>query len=295
MKKNRLIKQTVYLVSVFSVFWTYTFCFPSDMDKYQGSTPQTAGPPQRIVSLVPTMTEELFLLGMGDRIVGVTVYCQRPPLAQEKDKVGTVIDANIERIIELHPDLVVASTLADKKQMKKLQNLGMKVRTFPQARDFRALCEDFLALARLVGKVEKAQAIVKKARAEMEVLEEGLKRFSKRMVFVQIGANPLFTASRESFINDLIERAGGTNIAGHATEGIYSREEVISRNPDTILIVNMGIVGAKEKGVWLRYESVNAVQNDRLFMVDSYRVCSPTPVSFVETVNEFVRIFHGRQ
>jgi iron complex transport system substrate-binding protein len=225
--------------------------------------------------------------------VGVTVYCQRPPEAKVKEKVGTVIDVNIEKVIELSPNLVIASNLTDRKQIKKLQNLGIHVKVFSQTRDFHGLCENFLTLARLVGKEMKGDTIVKKAKAELGAMEASLQRFSRRRVFVQIGANPLFAASGESFIGDLIERAGGVNIASDAKEGIFSREEVISRNPDTILIVNMGIVGTREKEVWMRYKTVSAVENDRIFTVDSYRVCSPTPVSFVETVKEFVRIFHG--
>jgi len=67
---------------------------------------------------------------------------------------------------------------------------------------------------------------------------------------------------------------------------------VIKRNPDTILIVTMGIVGEREKEVWLRYKTIDAVKNRRIFSLDSYRVCSPTPVSFVRTVKELVRLFH---
>lgn len=279
----------------FVVLLSNAFSTPSNAEDDRGNAQDIFRPLQRIVSLVPAVTEELFLLGMGDGVVGVTVYCQRPSQAEKKNKVGTVIDANVEKILQLQPDLVIASNLADRKQIEKLQSLGIRVKVFSHARDFRRLCEDFLTLARLVGKQEKAQAIVKAAKAELEAIEAGLQRFYRRRVFVQIGANPLFAANGESFIGDLIERAGGVNIASDAKEGIFSREEVISRNPDTILIVNMGIVGTKEKEVWMRYKTVSAVENDRIFTVDSYRVCSPTPVSFVETVKEFVRIFHGER
>ncbi|MBW2194795.1 MAG: ABC transporter substrate-binding protein, partial [Deltaproteobacteria bacterium] len=100
--------------------------------------------PQRIISLVPAITEELYLLGVGDRIVGNTVYCQRPPRAQYKEKVGTVIDANVEKIIELSPDLVIASPLSGRRQTRKLQRLAINVEVFDEAVDFKGLCENFL-------------------------------------------------------------------------------------------------------------------------------------------------------
>ena len=251
--------------------------------------------PQRILSLIPTVTEELYLLGAGDKIVGVTVYCQRPPEARAKERVGTVIDANIEKIIELRPDLVIASPLADHKQIRKLRNLDIEVKIFTEAGDFHGLCTNFVTLSRLLGKEQKAEEIVENAKTELQAIKNAIAGFAKSRVFVQIGANPLFTAKRGSFIDDLIDCAGGINIGSDAKTGIYSREEVIKRNPDIILIVTMGIVGEKEKDVWLRYKTIGAVKNSRIFTVDSYRVCSPTPASFVETVKELVRIFHAKQ
>ncbi len=275
------------LMRAFSPF-VFFFLFLSNAFSFPSST----HPPHRIVSLVPTVTEELYLLGAGDKIVGVTVYCQRPPEAQTKEKVGTVIDVNIEKIIELRPDLVIASPLTDHKQIRKLWGLGLRVEIFDAPTDFQGLCESFLTLSRLVGKEQRAEEVLERTNKELEAVRKRIEGLAKRRVFVQIGANPLFTADRASFINDLIECSGGINIASDAKTGIYSREEVIKRNPDTILIVTMGIVGEREKEVWLRYETIGAVKNRRIFSLDSYRVCSPTPVSFVRTVKELVRLFH---
>lgn len=283
------------LFAFFLLFLSHAFSFPLKAKEEAAGSAIDPHPPQRIISLVPAMTENLYLLEAEDRIVGVTVYCQSPPQARTKEKVGTVIDVNIEKIIDLRPDLVVASSLTDLKQIKKLRNLDIEVRVFHQARDFQGLCKNFLTLSQLVGKEQKAREIVEKAKKELEAVGKKIEGVAGSRVFVQIGANPLFTATRDSFVNDFMEYAGVTNIASDAKIGIYSREEVIRRNPDIILIVDMGIVGEKEKEVWLRYETIGAVKNGRIFTVDSYRVCSPTPVSFAETVKELVRIFHEEQ
>ncbi|NVL89648.1 MAG: ABC transporter substrate-binding protein [Desulfobacterales bacterium] len=244
--------------------------------------------------MVPTITEELYLLGTGDRIVGVTIYCQRPPQAQTKEKVGTVIDVNIEKIIELRPDLIIASPLTDHKQIRKLRALGLRVETFDAPKDFHGLCENFLTISRIIGKEQKAEEVLERTKRKLETIKKDAKEGAEARVFVQIGANPLFTADEDSFINDLIEYAGGINIAGDVNTGIFSREEVIKRNPDIILIVTMGIIGEREKEAWLRYKTISAVKNRRIFTVDSYRVCSPTPVSFVETAKEMARMFHAQ-
>jgi len=285
-----------FMVSVFFVLLlSNAFSAPSDAEDHRGNPQDIFRPPQRIVSLVPAVTEELFLLGMGDSIVGVTVYCQRPPEAQVKEKVGTVIDANVEKIIELSPDLVIASPLSGRRQTRKLQRLAINVEVFDEAVDFKGLCENFLRLSRLVRKEEEGRKVIREAKRDLKSISESLGASSGPRVFVQIGANPLFTAKGESFINDLVERARGINIAKDATNGIFSREEVIERNPDIILIATMGIIAEKEKEVWLRYQEINAVNKGRIFTIDSNRVCSPTPVSFVDTVKELVELFHGEQ
>jgi len=287
--------RVLFTLAFFFISLSHAFSFPLKAEGDPGRPQKISHPPQRIVSLVPAVTENLYLLEVADKVVGVTVYCQRPPQAQTKEKVGTVIDVNIEKIIELRPDIVISSPLTDHKQVRKLRDLDIEVKIFPEAKDFRGLCENFLTLSRLVGKEHRAEGVLERTNRELETVKKRIEGLAKTRVFVQIGANPLFTADRASFINDLIERSGGINIASDAKTGIFSREEVIKRNPETILIVTMGIVGEREKEVWFKYESISAVKNGRIFTVDSYRVCSPTPVSFVETVKELVRLFHAQQ
>ncbi len=286
--------RVLFTVAFFFVSFSHALSFPLKAKGDLERSLEIVHPPQRIVSLVPAVTEELYLLGVGDKIVGVTIYCQRPPEARAKEKVGTVIDVNIEKIIELRPDLVIASPLTDHKQIRKLRRLELRVEIFDAPTDFQGLCEGFLTLSQFVGKEQEAEEVLERTKRKLKAIKKEIEGIAKSLVFVQIGANPLFTADRASFINDLIKCAGGINIASDAKIGIYSREEVIKRNPDTILIVTMGIVGEREKEVWLKYESISAVKNGRIFTVDSYRVCSPTPISFVETVKELARLFHDR-
>jgi ABC-type Fe3+-hydroxamate transport system substrate-binding protein len=251
--------------------------------------------PQRIVSVVPHITEELYLLGVQDRIVGVTSYCQRPPEAQNKERVGAVIEVNVEKVLSLQPDLVIASPLTDQKQIQKLRDLGMRVEIFQAPQDFEGLCAGFLEIARLVGREQEAQKIIKRATEELEYLKGKVKGLPRPRVFVQIGEKPLVAAGGDSFIDDFVAFAGGVNIAHEVKTSVYSREEVVKRNPDIILIAKMGIAGEREKEQWATYTTIRAVQTDQIYTVDPYRFCSPTPLSFVESVQELVRLFHGTE
>ncbi len=246
--------------------------------------------PQRIISLGPSLTEELYLLGVEDRVIGCTIYA--PECAKNKEKVGTVIDINLEKIIKLKPDLVLATSLVNPKQIEKLRKLKIKVVVFHQARSFQELCDQFWELSKLVGKQDKASQILKEVREKVKSIRDKTKGLKKTKVFIQIGAKPLFTAGKNSFVNDFIEFAGGINIAKDTEFGIYSREKVLKKNPDVIIIVTMGIRGIKEKEIWQRYKNINAVKNKRIYIIDSYKICSPTPTSFVETLKELVKILH---
>ncbi|MCM8831964.1 MAG: ABC transporter substrate-binding protein, partial [Candidatus Omnitrophica bacterium] len=209
----------------------------------------------------------------------------------KKEKVGTVVDVNVEKIFSLKPDLVLATPLAKQKDIEKLKKLGIRVITFPTAKNFAQICEQFLELGRIVGKERKAKEIIEEIQKRVVSIKEKTKNLDRQKVLVQVGARPLWIATKDTFINDFIEFAGGENI-GSSTNGIYSKEKVLLDNPDVIIITTMGIVGKKEKEAWKKYKTINAVKNNRIYIIDSYKLCSPTPVSFVETLKEMINILH---
>ena len=258
----------------------------------QGSVLAKEDYPQRIISLGPAITEELFLLGAGDRLVGCTVYCQRPDEAKKKEKIGTVIEVNLEKIVALRPDVVLMTPLTNSKAKEKLKNLGIKVIEFPTAKDFSGICSSFLELGRILGKEKEAEEIVKIARNKVNSLALKLRGLSKPRVFIQVGAKPLVTVTEDSFANDFIEFSGGVNIAKGIRYARYSREKVLEANPEVILIVTMGINGEKEKEVWQSYKALKASRDNRIYILDSYRLCSPTPVSFIETLETIAGLLH---
>lgn len=249
--------------------------------------------PQRIISLGPSITKALYLLGVEDKLIANTVYCLSPPGARDKEKIGTVVEVNIERVFHLKPDLVLATSLTSPKTKEKLKNLGIKLVTFPTPRTFSQMCKQFLELGTLVGKVKVAEEIVKNAADKACSIKEKSKNIPHPKVLVQVGARPLFVATGRYFVNDYIEFAGGINIAKDAKEGIYSREQILRADPEVIIITKMGIAAEKEKEVWQKYKTLSAVKSGRIYIIDTDEITSPTPASFVKTLEGIVHILHA--
>ncbi|MFH0947527.1 MAG: helical backbone metal receptor [Elusimicrobiota bacterium] len=250
--------------------------------------------PHRIISLGPTITEQLYLLNAGNKIIGNTIYCLKPEDAKYKEKVGTLTEQNIEKIVSLKPDIVLATALTNPKTITKLQNFKIKVIQFSYAESFDEICDQFMALGKIVDSEETAKKIVLHSKKEVERIKNKTKKLSKPKIFVQIGANPLFTVTKESFINEFILFADGINIASDAKSGMYSREKVVEQNPDIIIIITMGITSKEEEKNWQKFKTISAVKNNKIYVVDSYKICSPTPVSFISTLKEIAEILHRK-
>jgi len=248
--------------------------------------------PKRIISLAPSMTEGLYLLGAQDALVGNTTYCVTPPAARYKEKVGSITMVDLEKIVGLKPDLVLATSLTNPKTVQKLRSLGIEVKLFPAPKNFTSLCAQFLELGKEVDKEPEANKIVRAAEEKVADIKYATVMLSKPKVFIEIGAKPLFTANRDYIINDFVGLAGGKNIAEDSKIGTYSKEEVLRRNADVILIVTMGFVGKAEKEAWQKFKMLNAVKHDRIYIVDSQKICGPTPVTFVKTLEEISALLH---
>ncbi|RMD49770.1 MAG: cobalamide ABC transporter substrate-binding protein, partial [Ignavibacteria bacterium] len=175
--------------------------------------------PQRIVSLSPPLTEAIYLLKEDSKLVGCTIYCVKPEEAKYKEKIGTIIDVDIEKLIKLKPDIVLTTSLTSGKTKDFLNKLNIKYVDFPAPQSFDELTEEFIKLGKLLGKEKTARIIAEKTRENVLNIRKKVRTLTKPKVFIQIGANPLFTANKTSFINDFIEYAGATNIAKDSVSG----------------------------------------------------------------------------
>jgi iron complex transport system substrate-binding protein len=251
--------------------------------------------PQRIVSLGPINTENIFLLGAGDRLVANTSYCVHPDAARSKEKIGSVMQFNIEQILGLRPDLILATGLTSPQQVAQLTASGVRVVHFRQPSSFAAICEQFLELGKLLGLEGKAQEIIDEARKEVGAIQRRVKGLPPKKVFLQVGATPLFSSVESSFTNDFIVLAGGVNIAAGKHDGRYNHEMVTAQNPEVIIVAIMGSeggTGAREKEGWLRFTPITAVQNQQVFVLDADLICSPSPLTFVKGLEQVAALIH---
>jgi len=256
----------------------------------------TAGkPPERIISLGPTNTENVYLLGAEDRLVANTSYCIRPEAAKIKEKIGSVMQISIEKILSLQPDLVLATDLSPPQQLEKLRSLGLNVVQFHQATSFDDICSQFITLGRLLGLEQRAHTIVSEARAKVAAITRDVSGLPIEKVFLQIGSQPLVGALPNTFTDDFIVLSGGVNIIDDQLSGTTNYEKVLAENPDTIIIAIMGNetgLAGKEQERWRDISVIKAVRDGRVHIIDPDLVCSPSPATFAEALAILSRLVH---
>lgn len=246
----------------------------------------------RVVSLAPSITKNLYLLGAGDCLVGCTRYCVTAP-GETIAIVADAVNVNMERVALLRPTVVLASGLTHPRIVSGLERLGLKVTRLDQPRDFDEICSQLEILGDITGKQDVAVRVNRESRARVQVIEQQVsaRRAPPPRVFFQIGDDPLFTALPGTFMHDYIVRAGGENIAGQLSEGIVSREFVLLAVPDVILVTAMGTTGDEQVKRWQEIPSLPAVRSGRVYPVDD-SICSPTPAAFAEAVEAIARLIH---
>ncbi|MCB2215548.1 helical backbone metal receptor [Desulfofustis glycolicus] len=251
--------------------------------------------PQRIVSLGPVNTENLYLLGAGDRLVGNTMYCVRPEQAKTVKKVGSVMQVNIEKLVSLEPDLVLTTGLTQPMQLESLRKFGVTLAHFEQPSSFAQSCVQFIELGRLLGLEERAGGIIAQIRQQVSSLGAQVSDRSKPSVLLQIGANPLYVTGGDTFLSDYIRLGGGRNVMEQRNSGRIDYEEVVAVNPDVIIIAIMGSetgVAGQELEKWQKFVTVNAVKTGRVHIIDPNLACSPSPATFTQALRLITGFIH---
>lgn len=266
-----------------------------------------AGIPQRIVSTAPSITETLFALGLGDRVVGVTIYCNYPEAARTKQRIGTYLQPNFEAILALKPDLVIV--VKNPIQLKeKLSRMGLNVLELGD--------ETLAGIARSVEKIGQATGVQDRARklneqiaAELAEIQKKSQALPQKSIMFLVSRTPgrleaLMAVGQESYLNELMQVAGGRNIFGDTSTSYpkISIETVLARNPD--VIVDMGemsetqLVTEEQKkavvSLWNRQPSLKAVRNRQVYAVASDIFVVPGPRA-VEAARAFARMLHPGQ
>lgn len=249
---------------------------------------------QRIVSLAPSLTKNIVLLNKDVNLVGRTSFCKVPG-EDDVPVVASAVDVNLEKVYSLKPDLVLVSSLTHPETIEHLKKLDIKVKSFPYPESYEDLCDQFIEIGTLMNKEEHARQIVTRAKQRLDSLTQSIPQVPSPDIFMEIGANPLYAAIPNTFMHDYIVYTNGKNIAHDFTKGSITRETVLVRDPDVIFIVTMGVVGEEEKKTWSGYPNLSATQNDQIHIINADKSCSPTPVTFVEVVDEMIQLMYANK
>ncbi|OGN89152.1 MAG: hypothetical protein A2158_01175 [Chloroflexi bacterium RBG_13_46_14] len=307
--KNRLLWVVVFVIVLVLSIGVFSACGSSGAEKEEVSTitiTDMAGRvitldkiPEKIVSLAPSNTEILFALGLGDKIVGVSEFCDYPAAAKEKPKVAGFADANVEKILAAEPDVIfISSTMHVDEVLPALEKYGMTVVVI-DPRNLDQVLDSYTIIGSVTGTSEKAARIVDSMSARMKAVTDKTNELTadqKPRVFYVMWHEPLMTVGGDTRIHELIEKAGGTNLfadtIGYPTIDL---ETLVEANPEVIIAgTGMG-EGADAPFTFARnearLESSEARKNDRIYEINTDLVGRPTE-RMIDGLEQMARMIH---
>lgn len=240
---------------------------------------------KRVISLTPSITENIYLIGAQDKLVGCTSYCVQA-INDDVQQVGSAVNVNIEKVFALQPDLVLTMGLTKPQDLEAMKKLGIKVELIKTPKTFEEICAQTLYIAKLVGHSANAEKVVQQAKTTVTDIRQKSSKLEQSKIFFQIGANPIFTVLQNTFMDDYITICNGENISAGMTKGTMTRESILLKNPDVIVIATMGGFGMEEQKVWNTYSGMSAVKKEKVFIISSETSCSPTPTNFVSALED---------
>jgi iron complex transport system substrate-binding protein len=251
--------------------------------------------PIRVISLAPNITEIVFALGQGSRLVGVTTYSDYPADAGHIPKVGSYVRLDLERIVSLSPDLCLAIKDGNPKEaVTRLESLGIPVYAV-DPRNLESVMETLTRIGRLMGADSTARLIVQDMRAKIHRVDLRIQKMEGRpRVFFQIGISPIVSVGTNTFIHELIVQAGGINVAqGPTPYPRFSKEQILGLSPEIIIITSMARAAVFDqlKAEWQQWTNVPAVRNNRIFLQESDLFDRPSP-RLVDALEVLARLIH---
>ncbi|HPS92073.1 MAG TPA: cobalamin-binding protein [Methanothrix sp.] len=256
--------------------------------------------PQRIVSLSPSNTEILFALGLGDKVVGATKYCNYPPQVKELEDAGKIVivggyvDPDIETILSLHPDLVLASRTRSTEAVSLLDKEGTA--TFvTDPKNLTDIIRSIESIGKITGSEAEASRLCDQMQSRIDAVSEKTSSLSKMRVLYIVWHDPVKTAGAGAFEDELIEKAGGVNIFHDLSSYAQVDPEAIAvRNPEVIIACSGMGSGADGPTQWAKTEKglnqTDARKNGRIYQAEGDIItrAGPRIVDGLEMVAKFI-------
>jgi len=235
----------------------------------------------RIISLAPSVTEILYAVGAGGKVVGDTVYCDYPPPARRLPHVGGMIDPSTEKIVALRPDLVIVSdetiSPANADQLSARYHAPVFVTA---AGSYSSVIEDIRTLGAIAGDTRDTDSAINVMQSLLARVQNAIKGRARPRVFVVKWEKPLMTASGRSFIGDLVRLAGGTNVAEKEPGlpyPVYSEENLVIADPDVILMTGDGDKVQQSTAPSLSRLKLRAIRGGHVYAIPSAWTDRPGP------------------
>jgi len=250
----------------------------------------------RLVSLSPSLTNTVYALGGENDLVGITNYTVYPPeAARAKPSVGAVVNPSLERIVALHPDMVLAlPEFNGAETIAGLQRVGIPVFLF-RTGNLSNIYRTIDSVGQIMGREQQATTLIASLRARESKVRAQAESGPKPTVLLALTVDPLITAGRNAFITEMIEAAGAKSVTDDRPQewSQMSIEAVLPRKPDYILVMKDGPVKLQDMQHRAGWSSLEAVQKGRIVIVDD-RIQVPGPVAF-EGLEDLARQIHAMQ
>ena len=282
LKKRRSI---LFLLSLCVIL----FMLSCDNGNQRGSLSTARRKPERMISLAPNITEILFSLGAGERIVGVTNFCTYPPESLVKRKVGGFTNPNPEVIISLRPDLILATpNVGNREAVVWLKDHSKIPILLLKTENLSDLYDAIREIGEVIQEDEKASALVDGIRSEIQSTEKLARSLARKKVLLSLSVEPVIAASPNSYPGALVALAGGDLVPFNTRHDqnatpypLVSMEEIIYSDPDIIIQTTMdsGDQSGEEllKAFWKRWSSISAVRHGRIFVISGDTILRPSP------------------
>lgn len=272
--------------------------FPIELKDDRGVAVRLASEPRRLVSLAPSLSEYVFLLGQEEKLVGVTRYCNYPPRAKLLPRIGGISDPDVERIVAAAPDLVLCTTDGNPKdKVRAIEELGIPCFcTAPQ--DLAAIFASVERIGALVGVPDRAREEAASLKGRAARAGRAAAPGAAPRVLVALSTSPLIAAGKGTFLDELVGLAGGRNAAA-SFSGRYPRlsvEDVVAASPDVVFVAAMAGVERLPPEM-LRWKEVPAFRDGSVVSLDGDLVTRPGPrmVAALEEISKALSAWQGRR
>lgn len=248
--------------------------------------------PSRVISVAPNLTEIIFALGEGKRLVGRTDYCDYPAEAASIESIGNITEPNIEKIVALNPDFVIASTHFQKETLDKLENLGIKVAILKGEESFDGLYHLIRQVGQVLHSERKATELVLDLQKRVADIVLKVEQAPKLKVFYLIfyGDSGFYTAGQDTFIGNIVAMAGGDNVAADSKGWQYSIEKLVAQDPD-ILICSKFYHAKEVLEKTAGFKEIRAVKDGKVLEIDHNLLDRQGP-RLVEGLETLARLLH---